>query len=309
MYAIFNSANADSAICSKKPHLRLLGLNLTMAEARQIEKSQSIETRIWEMSNLSENYWRSISNLNFAGLDLQKIESMLLEEYNTFDTRVANWNTFRYQKEVEVLDAKLKRRAIHQIHAENLLHGISMPPKIEQTSSAITNVKRDEELRGQNWALIAIIGDAKAETQKEDIINKLGLCYMNYLNVCLELKLDYEVPINQDTLLYSLFQLDAEKQQKIKDDFNCEVIKAYNDLDAIVYEPLVAFFGCAEKPEDLEQKSDVLSKLDSLKNADIAIVRMYSWLNLSKVNTVKAKHVARDPRANEFFSNMRSLAS
>jgi hypothetical protein len=304
MYAVFNSANADSAISSKRPQLRILALNVTMDEAREIEKKQSIETRIWEMSNADFN-WRSISNLNFIGLELSKIETMLLQEYQTFDARVSDWNFYRAQKEVDVVQARSKRRTVHQIHAEHLLYSNKMP-KVEQTTT-VASIKRDEELRGQNWALIAIIGDANAEALKENIINKLGLSYMNHLRLHIGIDIDIEMPENQDALLFAFNNLDAEKQEQIKANFSDDVYSAHRDLDSIVCEPLVAFFASAEKPEDLEKKSDELSKLESLKNADIAIVRMYSWLNLSKVNTVKAKHVARDPRANEFFSSMRSM--
>ena len=310
MYAVFNSANADSAISASRPYLRILASNMMLHEAQALEKTQPIETRIWKMSDAKNIYWRTISNLNlliYKGSE--KIEAVLLEEYATFDQKVLNWNAYRNEKYNSVMQAKHERRGVQQIYAENLL--ASNAKAIGQTNGQTTGqtieVKRDEEIRGQNWALIAIMGDSTYEIAKESYMNELGLDFFCYLNECLELKIDcFTQPSNQDIILQAFNSLDAEVQETLKTNFEFKIMECQNKIQSLINEPLVAFFGVAERPEDLEKQSDELSKLDSLKNSDIAIVRMYSWLNLSKANSVKAKHTSRDPRANEFFNTMRS---
>jgi hypothetical protein len=258
------------------------------------------------MSNKENIYWRTISNLNlliFKGTE--KIEAVLLEEYATFDSKVFNWNNYRNQKNDEVMQARSERRGVQQIYAENLLSSIKNVNK--NMTNQIEEIKRENELRGQNWALIAIVGDSTYEIEKELLTNKLGLDFFTFIVMILGLKIDdVAKPSNQDIILQTFSSLDAEAQENIKNNFEENITNCDEKIKFLINEPLVAFFGASERPEDLEKYSDELSKLDALKNADIAIVRMYSWLNLSKANTVKAKHTSRDPRANEFFNTMRS---
>ena len=132
---------------------------------------------------------------------------------------------------------------------------LKMPPRA-------TALPRDAELRGQLWALVAILGDATAETSKRDIRRTLGA----------------SLPID-GTLS------DADR---------VKAAEAQAALDLIVEEPLVAFLETSDDPEALEKKAADAAEAHEFKHADLVVVRLYEWIKLAHVRDSKATRVSRN---------------
>lgn len=330
-YAVFNLANKNTAIVSNRgPSLRILGLGLSLECAKNLESKQIAETRIWPMSCASKINWRSVSNIDLLAVPQKDIEALLLKEYYTFEGRIASWNAYRNAKSVEVFEsARLKeRRPYHQLYAENLLQRVwpnkssissfltEVPATVlnpedvpEKAYDVVPDYSRENEIRGQEWALIAIIGDTEYETAKEKILDSLGYKYFDLLvaqnqpskfdsaeacNDCDVSKVEVQDSISGN-------EMTAETEKHFIDTV---ARQAKLDIEALVKEPLIAFFGVSEEPSQLLKLSAELSKDPNLLNADIAVVRMYSWLALNS-SSKAIDHTARDPRAETFFKAMR----
>ncbi len=341
-YAVFNLANKNTAIVSNRgPSLRILGLALSLECAKNLESKQIAETRIWPMSCASKINWRSVSNIDLLAVPQKDIEALLLKEYYTFEGRIASWNAYRNAKSVEVFEsARLKeRRPYHQLYAENLLQRVwpikntsfttlSAPVDDATVSKAailnpeeencdvperayevVPDYSREHEIRGQEWALIAIVGDTEYESAKEKILDSLGYKYFDLLvaqnqpskfdsaeacNDCDVSKVEVQDSISGN-------EMTAETEKHF---INTVARQAKLDIEALVKEPLIAFFGVSDEPSQLLKLSSELSKEPDLLNADIAVVRMYSWLALNS-SSKATEHTARDPRAKTFFKAMR----
>ena len=332
LYAVFNIANKGSAIEASSPFLRINGLNLTLQDA-QARDSNQVETRVWPMSTESNMQWRTVSSKNLFGLSAEAATEALQSEYSAIGKRLDDWNVWRAQKSMEVMEASKNffiRRPYHQLFAENLLqkareqssqtmdkvHGIV---DVEAQTRIVPEFNRQEEIRGQTWALIAIAGDAHFESTREALLDELGATYFKSMAIKLgvslqstsdEHSLDMYKPVDingRDPLLQDLVN------KKVLDlnitDFFQEYIElamvCQQKIDALIREPLIAFFGTSEDANDLVEMSEKLSKSPALLNADLAVVRMYSWIKLSSCSSNKIKHTSKDPRAESFFKSMR----
>jgi ubiquinone biosynthesis protein Coq4 len=105
--------------------------------------------------------------------------------------------------------------------------------------------------------------------------------------------------------LQLIFENLREKDDLLKI-FNEKYTKpAKYELRGLLQEPQIAIFGFGDDPEILKEKAKTLSELPELKHASIAVVRMYSWLNLNFVESHKIEHTSRLPIADSFFKAMR----
>ena len=285
--------------------MRILSLNSSLENAQALATKQSAETRIWPMSCAANILWRSVSNIDLLGL--VDIDAILVKEYNTFKGRIDSWNTYRSEKSVEVFEsARLKeRRPYHQLFAENLLQRVKNGGSSDLASKVkdVPECPRDNEIRGQEWALIAIIGDTEYEKARENLLNDLGYKYIDFIasqNRAEPLNAEDVSKVEvQDSILNS-------PDPAIEEDafVNTVARQAKLNIDALVKEPMIAFFGVSDEPQQLLKMSSELSKQADLLHADIAVVRMYSWLVLNS-SSKASEHTSRDPRADTFFKAMR----
>lgn len=324
MYALFNLANKGSAIEAKGPYIRLLALNMSLSYCVDyVSENKNLETRTWPMSKATnsstELNWRSVSSLNLLDLEPKAQHEALEREYALFNLKVDQWNNYREKLSKDVFEASQSkiRRPYHQLFAERLLEKNVTVETTNETTNAesrddsekakVPELVRENEVRGQTWAVIAIVGDAEYEIKREAILDALGL---NYFKECIKV-----LETNNDYNFSSTNVSDPNVQDYIntKIDFEDKIIQAQVDslildakkaLDALRKEPLVSFFAASEDASELLKKSEDLAKLECLKHADIAVVRMYSWLSLSSSTSARSRS-ARDPRAQDFFTKMR----
>lgn len=326
MYAVFNSANKGSAIEATGPCLRILANNLTLNAAMDFVQKPSLrstETRTWPMSKASKYEvnikWRSISSVNLLELSDAERATVLDKEYGTFEQRIRDWTALREQMCKDVFEASQSkhRRPYHQLIAERLLDffGSKVGPKSAKETASdsaesnynVFELLPSDEVRGQTWAIIAIMGDARYETEREKILDALGLQYFEQSKELLLSRneyncelLDVNDPKVQDYINSKVDFEDSYIQHFAKD----IAIEAKQNLDKLIKEPLVAFLGSSDDASELLKQTNEMSQHESLKHADIAVVRMYSWLKLSSI-TMSKNRIARDPKAQDFFSKLR----
>jgi hypothetical protein len=151
-----------------------------------------------------------------------------------------------------------------------------------------------DQTRGQSWAIVAIIGDAKHYKAKDAILNALAQEYVEHIQTVAPSD-------SEDISIAQYMHLDEPVPFK----GITEALKKIEALGECV--PLISFFGASEDAADLVEKSKKLTAVPELKHADIAVVKMYEWLKLeTKANCSRS---ARDPKAQEFFETMRQTKS
>jgi hypothetical protein len=174
----------------------------------------------------------------------------------------------------------------------------------------VPNILRNDEKRGQSWAIIAIVGDPDHEKNRDLLISKLADEYVNYMETCslnaCENASDFPTDsFDKDNIIVSTYfgrddleSLDAFFAYSKRDDIKT--------IKMLPNEPMVAFYGFSEDADALVERSGKLAALDSLKHADIAVVSMYSWLYLESWKRSKfIKRTSRDPKSEQFFKTMR----
>jgi hypothetical protein len=309
-------ANKGAAIEASGPSIRILATNMTLNYCiERVSDKNNLETRTWPMSKANDSEtelnWRSVSSLNLLKIDSSEQHEALEKEYSNFTLKVKEWVDFREKLSKDVFDAShsKKRRPYHQLFAERLLEKPVQEQSYKLNYDTVPELQREEEVRGQSWTIIAIIGDAKYEKSKETILDDLGLSYfslcINRLNDRKEYFFSTSDPSDPDVQDYINSKVDFE-DEFLQPELNKLILEAKEKLNNLTKEPLVAFFAASEDVNELLKKSDELSKLESLKHADIAVVRMYSWLRLSSCCSAKSRS-ARDPRAQDFFTKMRPI--
>jgi len=324
MFCVFNSAHKNSAIAAKSASVRLLGLNLPYEEARAMCEGP-IETRIWPMSGPKEQNWRALTNINLSECS----ETLLQEEYDSIEQRIADFVALRTRESDEVYTAMENKvmRPVYQVRAEKLLYEAKMAKKVitamkepsitamkepsitAMKEPSITAMKepsmieqpkfvpsmpRSSEIRGQQWALIGLYGDAAYEVKKKQLLEDLGRSYFDALRRAVpEAMSDAEAEA-----LYTA--------GSVEDSLGQQIAECAAGLEALVEEPCICFFDAAEQPESLVKKSKALSELPELRHVDLAVVRMYSWLSLRFLKSNAIERTSRDPKSEEFYKLLRS---
>lgn len=346
-FAVFNIANTGSSIRALGPNVRLLGFGLNKTEADGLASAKAIETRIWPMSRGPtaadgsgiELNWRPISNLCLV--DHNAAEEALAAEYASIAGRVEAWNAWREALDADVAAAARDHvlRPVYQVRAEMLLatYKATYPtletrpeflepasPKspvpgtprvgpvnqVEQEenrafgAAIVPKWSRADEIVGQTWALMAIIGDAAYEKAKAEHLETLGRKYFDFLKTYTEQTED----IDAERIWHERMSNESEECDTVLKLFmTMEVAPVHKALEALVEEPMVAFFSASEDPEALNKQAETLAKSAALKHADVAVVRMYAWLALRAAKSHRIKHVCRGSKqASDFFEAMRA---
>lgn len=322
-YAVFNTANQDAVLRASGPSIRVLGLYCDQDAVDTIKEQCQTETRQWQMSKPDMLHWRTVSNTNLMALGPNALGPALDAEYAQIPKKVEAWNLWRREQSQDVLDAAANktRRSEAQVIATHFLNDCETikkeaieatepakpeehaEPAIERVSITkipkVKEVSTSHELRGQSWALIAILGDAHYEQEKQRLLNDLGTFYLSSFK-------------HNDDDVQSLHYTEALKQAEAlqqQEAFDLKVAETHTHIKALREEPLVAFFAASESAEDLVKQADDLSKRPELLHADLAVVRMYSWLTLKTIKNPKIHHKARDPKAEEFFERLRASSA
>jgi hypothetical protein len=310
-FAVFNVANRDTRIKARSASLRILGVGLDFNEANRIADGVNVECRIWDLSTPEKIQWRVISNTNL-GVTYDTSATILAEEYASIPLRLLEWDQYRNSEIYDTLSAAQsgKKRSSCEVRAASLLESlteirsspIASPSSPSSKAPTAPQVKRDQEIRGQSWAIIAVVGDSKYETSKHLLLQKLGRAYFSAMNASLiNSQLDPTNPEHEDEIQSTFIAQFGPEEIP-----NLDILSVHHELASLVEEPMFAIFEASDDPDALVKKAEVLSKLPQLKNASIAVVRMYSWLRLRMIEHPKIAHASRDPAASTFFQAMRS---
>lgn len=340
-HIVFNIANRCSAIRAKVPSLRILGVNVSFDEANRIANENLNETRIWQISSASVQNWRVISNTDL-GLDYDNVKSVLDAEYASIPTRYEEWVAWRNQQISSTLEAARSqiKRSASQVRATALLSTARSDTSIlthvlnsvrQGPKNEVPTLSRSQELRGQSWAILGIVGDASYEIKKSEILNDIGRRYFQEMHsaICaaepakLELgsakleppnakpsddKLERECPPemdpflveNEDTIEYWFFKLNLSLPQS----FLTWIEYKKAELENLSIEPMIAIFDASEDPESLVKKSEILAQNIALKHVSLAVVRMYSWLKTDALENSNISRSPRDASSASFFKAM-----
>jgi len=331
--AVFNVANVGSSIKASNPSLRIISVGLPYIQSKELTNQLDVETRMLPVSRGpksadatgSEIHWKPISNESLSALDQASATIQMQLEYDSIKGRVDNWNALRESIDAEVTKAAQDKimRSVNQVRAEALLTmlkdlesetaaagtgpaaetaagtgpaaGTGLAP--EPSQKFVPKLSRDMETVGQTWALIAIMGDAEYSKKKSEILDAIGSAYFEFLKNSTGLTDDNEAEARWHSESNSM------------EPFLIKLVKPMADaLSNIREEPLVAFFDSSDDADSLNKKAEALSKAPELKHADIAIVRMYTWLNLRTAQSHRIEHKTRgnNTSAAEFFAAMRS---
>lgn len=327
--AVFNTANVGSSIKASAPSLRIISVGLPYIQSKELSNQLDVETRMLPVSrgpkladgSGSDIHWKPISNECLSALDDASAKLKLQAEYESIAERVSSWNSLRESIDAEVSKAAQDKimRSVQQVRAEALL---AMLRDLEQCDSItdahaadagpsdgkatvedpktkfVPKLSRDMETVGQTWALIAIMGDAEYTKKKSDILDAIGSSYFEFLKE--STGLDDENEAEAKWTLDTNNSLDIFLRNLVK-----PLSLALTDLKE---EPLVSFFDSSDDADALNKKAEILSKAHELRHADIAIVRMYTWLNLRTAQSHRIAHKTRgdNTSAAEFFAAMRS---
>jgi len=220
------------------------------------------------------------------------------------------WNSWRSQQIQDVSKASAERqmRPIFQVRAEKLIADYTdYSSKPVAVATTVPSVARDSEVRGQTWALIGIAGDADYEMRRASILDSLGSDYFRAVEdyVCSKIK-DRAPDLDSANEFY---ESEFMKHEWPENFMRNRTEQAINDLEAIVCEPSIAFFGASENADSLVASADVLAKRPELVHIDLAVVRMYVWINLEYHKRSKTiERVNRNKVADEFFKAMRTAS-
>ena len=216
---------------------------------------------------------------------------------------IAEWTVMR---ESEIADAAAAvhsniKRSVKSLRAVALLDSLNVPKAPRPEYKKVPEITRDEEVRGQSWAIVAIVGDPVYEIQKRKILDELGSHFFDLIRDMAPGQTDQH---DEDSLQYLFENLhDKDSITTLCNEMYTKT--AAEALQNLIQEPQIAIFGFGEDPEALKDKAKVLSECPGLVHASIAVVRMYSWLNLNYVDSHKIEHTSRLPIADSFFKAMR----
>lgn len=321
--AVFNTANTDASIKASGPSLRIISVGLPFIQSKELCDQLDLETRMLPMSKgpkLADGsgcdiHWKAISNACLVDLDSDAAKVQLQLEYESIRDRVTKWNEMRDSIDAEVTKAAQEKvmRPVYQVRAEALLAMLreamlrdaeTARPEASSAAAAplaakfVPKLSRDMETVGQTWALIAIMGDADYTKKKSDILDAIGKSYFEFLKS--------SVGLDDENEAEAKWHADASYDLT---PFLLNMVKPMSEaILALKEEPLVSFYDSSDDADALNKKAEALSKTLDLKHADIAIVRMYTWLNLRTVQSHRIEHKTRgdNASASEFFSAMRS---
>lgn len=278
---LVNVANRDCVPYASKPYVRILGL-----VDRPDVDPEFVLTRCVERSSKGNIVWTSISTDASRGSP-------------------DSWVHWRAEVAAEVHMAAETRvmRPIAMVRATGLLQmfgdsdaGSAPGAAARPESRIVPEISHDKEIRGQAYALIAIMGDAETYKAKEALLTDLGTMYLDAIQAFTGL----DSPKDAEEHFY---MWSPDKREEALNTLKPAVTDTRNRLNILVSRPLVAFFDVSEDPEALQRKAADLAAWPELLHADIAVVRLYSWIALDK--TYGSKHVTRSPMGQEFFDAMR----
>lgn len=323
--AVFNIANLDATIKASGPFLRIVACGLSYIESKAIMDSVPMETRMIPVSKGPSGpdglgsvlYWRPISNLSFTGLSDTASNKVLNDEFDSIERRTTEWNAWRESIDQSVNDAaRLKvMRPVYQVRAEYLLdYYFTTWPAQTPVSGVMSTTKIDRNLEttGHTWCLVAIMGSAAYEKRKSEILEGLGEAYYAMLKESASASgPSVEAPNEASDEANERLWFEKPNEALMTQFLENIVAPVAEALRQLPEEPLVAFFQASDDPDALNEKASWLSKAPELKHADIAVVRMYSWLNMRSTKNMKLKHISRgtNAQANDFFSAMRAAMS
>jgi hypothetical protein len=215
---------------------------------------------------------------------------------------IDGWNTMRELENVSTMKAVHSgvKRSVKSLRAVSLLESVQLPEAEKPNYPKVPDIKRDEEIRGQSWAIMAIVGDEAFEIRKRQILDTLGDQFFEMIRAHTIGSADHD-----EDSLQLIFENLREKEDLLNAFHEKYTKKAKTELQNLIQEPQIAIFGFGEDPESLKEKAKTLAELGALKHASIAVVRMYSWLNLNFVESHKIDHTSRLPIADSFFKAMR----
>ena len=86
------------------------------------------------------------------------------------------WNEMR---EIEIASAMAAvhsnvKRSVRSVRAVALLESVDVPAPEKPSYATVKDLPRDQEVRGQSWAIMAIVGDAAYEIKRRKILDDLG---------------------------------------------------------------------------------------------------------------------------------------
>ena len=198
-------------------------------------------------------------------------------------------------------------------------------PVAEPTAAVVPTLSRNDEIRGQTWALIGICGDANYEKSKNELLQALGSAYFEYILSIMPPAEPTDAPEAKPEVPQEAPHVDTPKEQLAERlfmesgqrglDTMIEVLgpvieKTRQSLLSLSKEPMIAFFDVSEDPETLETASaSIIAKNSSFKHVDLAVVRLYSWIKLDYSPKRPKSHTSRDPKANSFYQSMTSTTT
>jgi hypothetical protein len=214
------------------------------------------------------------------------------------------WNKMR-EKEIQItMNAmeSVSKRSVKALRAVALIHSLGFTPVVEHKAYAkIPDISRDQEIRGQSWAIMAIIGDPDYENARRKCLDDLGTEFFEMIKNHTNGQADN----TDEDALQLIFENLRERDELLKSFNEKNTVLTKHDIDALPQHPQIAIFGFGDDPDVLKERASKLSQLHDLKHANIAVVRMYSWLKLNFVDSHKIEHTSRLPIANSFFKAMR----
>jgi len=282
MLCYINVANKEDAeICAMEPSVRILGFGKECPGFTDpfLSKPLSVDEPIW-------------TNVGSQNVDVNE--------------KFEKWNAYREQissdLHVAMTSKQLRNRRI-VIFERILAIFETIYNKTLDAKNVVKPISRQDELRGQSWAIIAFVGDADRDISRTLLIESMANEYFNFM--CTKVSSDSAAHDVSDDYVVSAYFL---KEDNVHLD-NLFISENYNDMSSILSlknEPMIALYGFSDDAEGLVEKSTKLAELPSLKHADIAVVAMYSWLFLESWKKSKSiKRTSRDPKADAFFKKMR----
>lgn len=315
-FVVFNVAHKKASIRADGPSIRILGRYINEYYALSAARERPYETRVWPVSHVGgphesvQIHWRPITNINLSVLSNDEAHEALEHEYASVEARKSKWTSFRNSVERDVLQA-----------AEN--HVLRPVDSIRGTSlmEAPTNVRpapTEDSLEGPNgievvdpvvkpvpdqmYMILGIHGDADFEIQKQQHLESLGRAY--------KLKASQFLGLTDDSAVERAFaQLPEDRQHEFWTSFEATIVEHKTQMDALVQEPMVAFFDVSYDYTQLKDKVATYAEHPDLRHIDLAVVKMYSWLRLDlgpkfSKQVLKKTEGHQKELATEFFQAM-----
>lgn len=224
------------------------------------------------------------------------------EEAHWSSGNIDEWTSMR-ENEISIAMNAMHfgvKRSVKSLRAASLLHSIADVPVQKPNYEKVPDITRDEEIRGQSWAIIGLVGDAKYEIERRKILDELGSQFFEMIRSSTVGSTDYD-----EDALQLIFEHLQERESLLADFNEAYTKSAKQELDYLIQEPQIAVFAFGEDPDKLKEKAKDLSEEAKYKHVNIAVVRMYSWLNLTFVDNNNIEHTSRLSIADPFFKAMR----